>query len=935
MKLKVVACGVFEPEIVPLVEKSRNQIHLVLLDAGLHAEPAKLRTQVQDHIDSAAAAYDAVVVVYGLCGRGTAGLVAREIPVVLPRVHDCVSLFLGSAGEYRRQFARHPGTFYITPGWYKHKIDPAARVQRWHYDNVREHPRFAELAARYGADNAAHILLFHDSWKGNYTRAAYLDTLGEQDTAAEQHARLMAEAFGWQFERIAGRTDLLYRMLEGEWNDEEVLVLQPGQRSTITGDERIFSAIDLGHDRQPNGLRVVTNQKNNNAIKKAHSPVPAALGIGIDVGGTYTDCVLYDFNTRRVLSKAKALSTPHDLMEGINEALSRLELPQPENVRLVALSTTLATNAIVEGKGGRPGLILTSAVRAGLDQISWRPRRVVPGAMAIDGYEIAPIDEQATRQAVRQLLDEKVDAFAISGYASTKNPAHELAIKKIVSEMCDLPVVCGHELSVRLNYVERANSAVLNARLLPLIKELLQAAGESLRQRGIDATLMVVKGDGTLISEQVACQRPVETILSGPAASVNGAQVLTGQKQAVVVDIGGTTTDTAMLENGTIRISERGASVAGWRTAVDAAKLTTIGLGGDSHLDFTADRKLVLGPRRVLPLSLLCARWPAAKEALMQMRPEQIPHRSSAAWLDFFVLARQPRRVLTGQQRRIVELLSEKPLSRETLANRLELISPLLLHLQELEDEGIVVRSALTPTDLLHCEGKFTAWDVEAAAKGLEIFADLYGAPAAQIRAEAERLMVRLLSVQVLRAVVNGKGDLWESTSCEGCRILLDSIFDAQPSHGVEVTLSCKWPIVAMGAPAWAFFPQVGHYLNTRIIIPEHAEVANAVGAVAGDVVVREKAVIRPGENANYVLHWREGRMEFEHLEQAVEAAKRYTAGVARQRALQAGTDCQDITYDISDRSVRSADGAPVLVEMVVEATIKGHPALRPAPVAV
>jgi len=160
--------------------------------------------------------------------------------------------------------------------------------------------------------------------------------------------------------------------------------------------------------------------------------------------------------------------------------------------------------------------------------------------------------------------------------------------------MCDLPVVCGHELSVRLNYVERANSAVLNARLLPLIKELLQAAGESLRQRGIDATLMVVKGDGTLISEQVACQRPVETILSGPAASVNGAQVLTGQKQAVVVDIGGTTTDTAMLENGTIRISERGASVAGWRTAVDAAKLTTIGLGGDSHLDFTADRKLVL-----------------------------------------------------------------------------------------------------------------------------------------------------------------------------------------------------------------------------------------------------------------------------------------------------------------------------------------------------
>jgi len=923
MKLKVAGCGVFEPELTRLVEESPHQIHLHLLDAGLHAEPESLRAQVQDHIDSAAAAYDAVVVMYGLCGRGTSGLVAREVPVVLPRAHDCVTLFLGSVGEYKRQFARHPGTFYMTPGWYKHKVSSDPDMRRWHAGNIRDHPDFAKLSRQYGPENAADILLFHDGWKANYTRAAFIDTLGQDDEPAEQHTRGMAQALGWEFERIRGDVNLLRRMLDGQWDEDEVLVLQPGQRSALTGDDRIFTAIDPGHGGHASSLKFVTS-RNGKMVPKA----TAALGIGIDAGGTYTDCVLYDFGSSRVLSKAKALSTHHDLMIGIEEALGKLELPTPERVGLVALSTTLATNAIIEGKGGRPGLILTSAVSAGLDKITWRPRRVVPGAMAIDGYEIEPLDEEATRQALEELLDEGVDALAVAGYAGTKNPVHEKRIRELVTETCNLPVICGHELANRLNYVDRANTVVLNARLLPLIRELIEAASKSLQARGINATLMVVKSDGTLINEQTARQRPIETVLSGPAASVSGARVLTRQEQAVVLDMGGTTTDTAILENGTARLSERGASIGDWQTSVEAAEVTTIGLGGDSHIDFTPDRNIILGPRRVIPLSFLCAQWSAAKESLLKMLPEQIPHRSSAAWLDFFVLAREPGRPLTPGEERVVTLLTDGPLSRRALSDRLNLVSPTLLNLSDLEAEGIVHRSALTPTDLLHCDGRFTAWDEEAARKGLDVFAELYGAAPEHVSYKVEQLIVRRLSLEVLRTAVDGHGDPRDLDVSSSSRFLLDTVFEPQSDGDLVTTLTYRRPIIAIGAPVWAFFPQVGRHLNGQVVIPEHAEVANAIGAVAADVVVREKAIVRPGETANYVVHWRDGRLEFESLQQAIEVAKRQTGKATRQRALDAGTDAQEVRHHISERTALSADGDPVMIEVTVEATVIGRPLL-------
>ncbi len=955
MKLKVVACGVFEPELLALANRTPNEVHLHFLDAGLHNSPDLLREMAQGEIDRAVGAgYDAILLFYGLCGRGTSGLLARDAPVVLPRVHDCMTLFLGSREEYRRQFKRHPGTFYITPGWYEKRTQPGDLEQvRGGRGEVTEDPRFPPLAAKYGPLNAADIIRFQDSWKRNYTRAAFIDTgFGDSERYAG-YARTMAEAFGWVYERLVGNADLVARLLAGDWDESHAFVLRPGQRSALTGDERIFTAIERAGAAEPASDATasdVTVLPPCETMAQEAPPRPAArldrpqapapgrasgvaegpelVGLGIDAGGTYTDCVLYDLHSNTLLAKAKAPTTHHDLLQGIEHSLDSLERGDPGRIRLVALSTTLATNSIVEGKGGRPGAIIMSSLPTATAGIAWEPLKQVAGEMGIDGYEIVPPDPVEVLRAVDELLAAGVDAFAVSGYAGVKNPSHELQVKALIRRRCDLPVICGHELSTRLNYVNRANTAILNARLLPLVRELLDAVQAALHQRGIRAPLMVVKGDGSLVNRETALERPVEAVLSGPAASVSGARHLTGLEEAIVLDMGGTTTDTAILEHGLVRISPEGARVGGWRTSVEAADIATVGLGGDSYLSFTADRRLLIGPRRVVPLAYLCACHPQAKAGLEAIDPAALTDRSTPDVLDFFFLAREDGRAsLNRWERSVVAALQDGPLSRQALAVRTEAQSGLLVRPRRLEELRIVQRAALTPTDLLHVTGEFTAWDAEAARHGLQVFAELYGlSPEEMIRRVFWSLVERLAG-QVIGKEVPGvydhDPDQWP--------LLLRTVFRPHEGGKLRASLTYGRPIVAIGAPVAPFFPAVGQCLNAQVVIPPHAEVANAIGAVASEVVVREQAVVRPGEVANYVVYARSGRTEYEELNKAVAAARAETAMLARERARRAGTSSHRVKHRVQERRAFSTEGDQVLIEVLVEATVSGRPVLAGA----
>ena len=342
--------------------------------------------------------------------------------------------------------------------------------------------------------------------------------------------------------------------------------------------------------------------------------------LGIDTGGTYTDAVLYDELSRRIVATAKALTTRHDLAVGIRggaEAVLKGSGVNPESVALVSLSTTLATNALVEGQGGRVGLVLigfdnAAASRAGIaDALRGDPCVRIGGGHDAAGRQCEALELQALDRAISE-LGGSVAAFAVAGMFSVRNPEHEIAVRDRLRACTGLPVTCGHELSSRLDGPRRAMTCVLNARLVPTIQRLLDAAERSFDALGVSAPMMVVRGDGALVGAEVARLKPVETILSGPAASLVGASHLTGEHDALVSDIGGTTTDYALLVDGRPRIDSDGASVGGFRTMVEAVAMRTVGLGGDSEVRWgaagrgaEAGHRLLIGPRRLVPLSLL------------------------------------------------------------------------------------------------------------------------------------------------------------------------------------------------------------------------------------------------------------------------------------------------------------------------------------------
>lgn len=320
--------------------------------------------------------------------------------------------------------------------------------------------------------------------------------------------------------------------------------------------------------------------------------------IGIDTGGTYTDSVLLDPLKKNIIAKAKAFTTKEDLSVGIANSLSALgELPS--DIDKVVLSTTLATNAVVENNLHPVGALFIGKTPKG--EIPAACAATVQGKINVKGREEIRIDEEEIEKEVRAMLH-KCEAIAVTGYMSIRNPIQEQKVKALIRKISSVPVVCGHELSSGLGFSERAATAVLNAALLPVIADFLDAIEKVLQEKAIEAPIFMVRGDGTMANLNTIRSHPAETILSGPATSIIGAMYLTNQTNALISDMGGTTTDTAILKNGEVKLSPIGAAIGPWRTQIPSAELYTCGIGGDSKISFQSHRSCTIGPKRTLPI---------------------------------------------------------------------------------------------------------------------------------------------------------------------------------------------------------------------------------------------------------------------------------------------------------------------------------------------
>jgi N-methylhydantoinase A/oxoprolinase/acetone carboxylase beta subunit len=667
-----------------------------------------------------------------------------------------------------------------------------------------------------------------------------------------------------------------------------------------------------------------------------------ALLLGIDTGGTYTDAVLLD-DDQGVIAFAKSLTTKRDLALGIGRAVDAvLPSPLPE-IHLVSLSTTLATNAVVEGQGCPICLLLVGYPPDAMDREGLRralgsdPVVFIAGGHTVSGEEQMPLDLDGARKAI-EMHAATTAAFAVSGYFGVYNPSHELTVSSLIRELTGKPVTCGHELSSHLNAPRRAITAVLNARLVPMLSQLILAVQDILSAKNIHAHLMVVKGDGSLIEARLALEHPVETILSGPAASVVGARYLSGMDDVFVADMGGTTTDIALLKAGNPVLNEDGATVGGWKTMVEAVSVHTTGLGGDSRVAWDRSGNMVLGPVRIVPLSLLAHQYPDVLTVLRQhvSRDAIKPHDGH------FALLQRPlegaRRTLSASQVKVWEALATGPVALTDLFLDSEVAMLTSCALEYLVDCGLVVISGFTPTDAAHVLGCDQEWSVEGARLGAEIWARHAGAYNTGVCMQARAFCLEVMeqmTVQIGRAVVaaalaKGHQLNLDARGSLG-RLLVDQALTGKEADTLmEVALTIRRPLVAIGAPVHTYYPAVAGRLHARLHIPEHAGIANAVGAVAGSVIQTVRAYIKPlGEG--FRVHLPIGIQDFNTRAEALDYAMEKSRGLADARARRAGASTVQVRIGRKDHVVDASgtQGEGFFLGTEINATATGRPRLK------
>lgn len=532
--------------------------------------------------------------------------------------------------------------------------------------------------------------------------------------------------------------------------------------------------------------------------------------IGIDTGGTYTDAVLLEVASRRVAATAKVPTTHYDLARGAGRVLTELLQKSgiaADQVGSVAISSTLATNSVVENKGARVAVMVIGYVRH--FKLPVTAVLFVKGGHTIDGKEEEPLDLEYLVNLVQGLKNE-VDAYGICAAMSMHNPTHELVAEKAIAMLDpDKPVFCSHRISSLTGMQERAATAGLHAKLMPVMRRFIDGVGQAMAGLGLICPAMVIGGNGQPLAVARAVSEAGLTVASGPACTAHfGAAHAVGD--ALVIDVGGTTTDIAMVEGGKVLLAGEGCTIGEWKTHVEAVDMHTAGIGGDSHVHVDEHGKVTIGPGRVTPLAMSgeseasIAQWLGAdnRSRLIVLRPEAeelLPPGEVAA--------------LLREQGRLTPALIRQ---RTGLGG-----VPLNVELERLTRSNLIDECGFTPTDALHVLGKLDLGNRQAARRGAAILGAALGVSgeefAASVIEQTETMIENLVVDYVIRRT-------WQNS--------LAAFISGSKNHPIlGVEFSVKVPLIGVGAAARTLLPRVAERLRTTLSFPEHCEVGNAVGA--------------------------------------------------------------------------------------------------------
>ena len=530
--------------------------------------------------------------------------------------------------------------------------------------------------------------------------------------------------------------------------------------------------------------------------------------IGIDTGGTYTDAVLLESNSDTILATAKVPTRHYHLARSTTEALEKL-LEKTDidagQISKLALSTTLATNAVIENKGARVAAFVIGYVKH--FKLPITATIFIKGGHSIMGQEEEALDLDNIVDTI-QGLKKEVDAYAVCSAMSMKDPSHEMVTEKAIAMMDPKPVFCSHSISHNAGMQERTATAALHAKLMPLMQDYVEGIQNAATKNSITCPIVLITGDGDQVAMDSAAEQAGITVASGPACSA-GFGTAQEIENALVIDVGGTTTDITMIRDGKTVSSPDGCKVGRWQTHVQAVDMFTGGIGGDSHVLLDEKAQIHLGPGRVIPLSM-AADFPAPETWLGTEENSKC-----IALVNDVNTTESSDAILT-------HLTQNGPSTTTTIKTATGLSGiPLEKHLEKLAREQLTVETGFTPTDALHVLGKISIGDTARAEKGAQILANLAGmevdAFCQKVITLAEEKIENLLIDYVIH-------HFWGKS--------LTGFINSKHDHPVlGVQFSLKLPLIGIGAAAQYFLPAVAKKLGTTVEFPKYCEVGNGVGA--------------------------------------------------------------------------------------------------------
>lgn len=553
--------------------------------------------------------------------------------------------------------------------------------------------------------------------------------------------------------------------------------------------------------------------------------------LGIDTGGTYTDAVLITKEGHKIVDKAKAFTTHEDLTKGIGKCIDMLEHADCSEITEVHISTTLALNSVLERKFDKIGLVqIDRAIEAD-------PPANYAAVMKDPFYGQRTHNCGETLPAILDIQKKfanNVEYIIVTSPSKSRDNWREHIFAEQIAKTMELEVFCAYDYCDDDDYTYRTVAAMLTLYLMPIIDAWIKSVEDMMREKGIKAQLKIMNAMGKLISCDAARRDPLSTLFSGLAASVTGGLKMTDIEDFLLIDMGGTSSDITRIIGRQFREVKEYSKIDKFTVRRKTMDVQTFGIGGDSYIKLSQSGRPVAGPRKAIPICVMSSSFPYLEEELKSYRRPENYEMLTAQDVDCFIGAGHYRREdLTGLEERVVKYLTGNPHNVFVIAEHFN-VDPDALHLDKLVRKGAVKLISVTPTDVLHAEGKYGAWNAAGAKAAISHMAEQMGTTMDVCIAMIRESITETLVKACMQSIANFEKEQFDFDDSKGASFLLESFYRSNGSM-LEMKFEINKPIVALGAPAEAWLGPVAERLNTEVMIPEHCEVANAFGAAIAE----------------------------------------------------------------------------------------------------